>query len=582
MLYEMLTGLCPFKRDTWVETMTAILKEDPPEVDAGPELNRLLRRCLDKNPALRYQSATDLAYALRSLLESAPSDGPVKPVTDVGPAGSRTQRAAWITGLGVILVAATAGIVTMMTRDAGPPTTVEQKSVAVLPFANLTADPEQEYFCDGMAEEVTIALAQVSGLRVVARTSAFAFKGQNQDVREIGRRLNVGAVVEGSVRKVGDRLRITAQLIDTENGLHLWSEKFDRKLEDIFEIQDEISLAVVDTLEVELLGDERAAVVRRPTDNLEAYNACLRGWFHWNSLTPEGFIRSYESFNQAIELDPELAWAYQGLAAWYSTQVWWGELSSEAYVAAFTPIVARMRELEETYLTHQVPAYFDAFIMWDWETADRGHLRALELAPNVADLHVNYAMSLLVRERFDEAVPHLRRTQELDPLSPLWNTWASAWLSWAGLHEEALAGLERAVELHPHHWMPRFAIGLVQMKLGMFEEARANAEMAFEMTGGLSAIATRLAIICYQMGDASRGDEIFTMLQQRAQQTWVPPTLLGWLHLVRGEVDNAYARFDEAARRKDPLIITYRIESPVPIPDDPRFDALSDRLGLPH
>ena len=540
MLYEMTTGLNPFKRDTSAETMTAILKEDPPEVDAEPELKRLLSRCLEKNPNRRFQTAPDLAFALRSQLEDTPSEGSVKPVTDQRP------------------------------------------FVAVLPFANLTGDTDQEYFCDGMAEEIINALAQVSGLRVVARTSAFAFKRQNQDVREIGRRLDVSAIVEGSVRMLGDRLRITAQLIDARDGLHLWSGRFDRTLEDVFEIQDEISLSVVDKLEVELLGREREAVVRRPTDNLEAYNACLRGWYHFNSLTPEGFMRSFEYFNQAIELDPDFAWAYQGVIGWYQPQVWWFELPTEAMLEAVTPLVDKLSEIDESYISCQNRAYMDSVYGWDWAAADEGYRRALEFGPNVPDLHLMVAQNLLMRERFDEAVPHLRKVQELDPLSPLWNTWASAWLSFAGLHDEALAGVERAVELHPHHWMSRFCLSFVQARMGLFEESRTNAELALEMSGGLSRPVAQLAILSYQVGDNVRGSELFVMLQERAERSWVPPTILGWLHLIRGEVDEAYERFAEGARRKDPLITSFRIDSPVSIPDEPRFDALSERLGLPH
>jgi serine/threonine protein kinase len=219
MLYEMLTGCSPFRRDTPADTLAAILSDEPPAISLSgvgvdADLNRLLRRCLDKSPARRFQSASDLAHTLRSLLESTPSDGTVSVLADSCP------------------------------------------FVAVLPFANLTADPEQEYFCEGMAEELINGLAQVSGLRVVARTSAFSFKGRQADMREIGERLNVSAVVEGSVRRAGNQLRINAQLIDARTGLHLWSQRFDRQLEDVFAIQDEISLAVVDQLEVELLGSE--------------------------------------------------------------------------------------------------------------------------------------------------------------------------------------------------------------------------------------------------------------------------------------------------------------------------------------
>jgi serine/threonine-protein kinase len=433
-----------------------------------------------------------------------------------------------------------------------------------------------------MADEIINALAQVRSLKVLARTSSFSFKGRNVDVREIGNRLDVGAIVEGSVRMAGDRLLITAQLIDTSSGLNLWSRKFDRPAEDVFAIQEEISLAVVDNLEVELLGGEREAVTRRPTDNLAAYNACLRGWYHLNSLTPEGFMRSHEYFNQAIKLDPNLASAYLGLIVWYMPQTFWFELPPEALLEAITPLIEKLYEVDDSWMSYGIRGYMATNFEWDWPKADRAFRRALELAPNVAEIHGNYAYSLIARGQFDEAVPHLRRVQELDPISPLWSSFASAWLTYAGLHEEALAGVERAVELHPHDWMPRFCLSYVQARMGRLDEARANVELASEMSGGLAGISGVLAILSYATGDEARGDELFEMLEERSRRTWVPPTLLGSLHLVRGETDAAYERFDEAIRRKDPRIVTFRVDSPVPIPDEPRFDELSERLGLPH
>jgi len=579
VLFELTTGQCPFKRATSAETMTAILNEDPPEIEAEPELDRLLRRCLDKDPARRFQSATDLGFALRSMLEKTPRETPARPMI-------RPRRTApWVRRLavaGALTVVAAVLLVAILNRDSLPFPGVAAKSVAVLPFANLTADPDQEYFCDGMADEIINALAQVSNLKVLARTSSFSFKGQNVDVREIGTRLNVGAIVEGSVRSAGDRLLITAQLIDTSNGVNLWSRKFDRPAEDVFAIQEEISLAVVDNLEVELLGEEREAVTRRPTDNLEAYNACLRGWYYWNQLTPEGYVRSQQYFNEAIELDPNLASAYAGLIASHFPQVVWLELSPEAMLEAVSPLIEKFYEVDDSYLSYEMRGYMAANYEWDWAKADRAFRRALELAPNVADIHGNYAYSLIVRGRFDEAVPHLRRIQELDPLSPLWYTWASGWLAYAGLYDEALAGVEKAVELHPQHWMPRFCLGGLQAGMGRIDEARASLELAYEMSGGLSRVAATIAMLSYGTGDQARGDELFEMLRQRARETWVPPTIFGWLHLVRGEVDEAYASFDEALQRKDPLAVAFRTESPVPIPDEPRFDELSERLGLPH
>jgi len=577
VLFELTTGQCPFKRATSAETMTAILNEEPPKIDAEPELDRLLRRCLDKDPSRRFQSANDLGFALRSMVETTPPEAMARPIV-------RPLRAApWPRRLAVVgmLTVVAAVVVAILNREPLLHTGGIAKSVAVLPFANLTGSSDQEYFCDGMADEITNALAQVSNLKVLARTSSFSFKGRNVDVREIGSRLGVGAIVEGSVRMAGDRLVITAQLVDTANGLNLWSRKFDRPAEDVFEIQEEISLAVVDNLEVELLGREREAVTRRPTDNLEAYNACLRGWYHWNRLTPEGFTLSYDYFTQAIELDPNLASAYAGLIASHFPQVVWFELPPEAMLEAVSPLIEKLYEVDDSYLSHEVRGYMAANYEWDWAKADRAFQRALELAPNVAEIHGNYAYSLITRGRFDEAVPHLRRIQELDPISPLWNTWASTWLVYAGLNDEALDGVEKAVALHPHDWMPRFCLAGVQASMGRVDEARANLELAYEMCGGLSRVAASVAMLSYGTGDDARGDELFEMLRQRARETWVPPTILGWLHLVRGEVDEAYASFEEALQRKDPLAVAFRVESPVPIPDEPRFDELSDRLGLP-
>ncbi len=282
VLYEMLSGIRPFHGESAADTMTAILAKDPAElaslgIGAAPELSRIVMRCLAKTPDGRFQSAPDLAFALKELSTSA--------------------------------VSLSATLLTPVD---------DRPSIAVLPFANLSADPEQAFFCDGMAEEVINALARVEGLRVVARTSSFAFREKQEDIREIGRRLDVRNLLEGSVRRAGDRLRITTQLISVADGSHLWSERFDRRLEDVFAIQDEIALATVEKLEVELLHRERKAIRRHRTANIDAYNLYLEGMYSWNFLTPEGYERSRSSYLAAVEADPQFAPAYVGLAVWYA------------------------------------------------------------------------------------------------------------------------------------------------------------------------------------------------------------------------------------------------------------------------
>jgi serine/threonine-protein kinase len=547
VLYEMLTASRAFERETTAEIMTAILREEPRSfidsgVDIAPGVEKALLRCLEKNPERRFQSAIDLAFALESL-PAVPSDG-AKVVARQDP--------------------------TIETRP----------SVAVLPFANLSADPEQDYFCDGMAEEVINALAQVQGLRVIARTSAFAFKGKHEDVRQIGSALDVSAIVEGSVRKAGDRLRITAQLVDTRDGSHLWSERFDRSLEDVFSIQDEIALAIVENLQVELLGREQAAVVRRPTENLDAYQIFLKAWFHWNQLTKEGYARSLECFQEAIRLDPSFASAYIGLATATLSQCWWGDLAPVDGLAAARPLVSRALELDETIAElHSFQAMIRVFER-DWEAAEEDHLRAIELGPSIAEVHGQWAAQLLMMQRFEECLAEIRLTQKLDPLSPTWNAWTASWTVLAGNHDEGLQCLEAVAAMHPHHWMPHNFLSFHYGLDSRFAEARDEAEKAVELSGHHSSAVTQLACVCFLQNARERGDQLLEMLEQRSRSGYVPPTFLAWVRLARGDPDEAVEQLERGVRGLDPWLALHRFMAPPNSPDDPRVKAVLEGIGL--
>lgn len=544
VLYELVSGKRAFTGKTEVDVLSAILMSTPgPLIESVPAvpapLSGIVERCLEKNPQQRFQSTEDLGFALRSLLTPESVTSGEKARDDESP------------------------------------------SVAVLPFANLSADPEQEYFCDGMAEEIINALAQVTGLRVVARTSAFAFKDQAADIREIGAKLDVGTVLEGSVRKSGDRLRITAQLINVTDGYHLWSERFDRRLEDVFEIQDEISLAIVEKLEVELLGKEQEAVVKRHTENLDAYNAYLQAWFHWNELTPAGYQRSRECFEEAARIDPDYARAYAGLAVWYVSQSWWAELSPQDALAAATPLVQRALELDDTIPeAHGLFGVAWGFFRRQWDAAEKSLVRAVELGPNMAEVHGNYGAFLLVKGRFDEALAEVKLAQRLDPLSPTWSTWTCTWLAFAGERDEGLAGLEKVAAMHPHHWMPHYYLSVLYAQAARLEEARVEAETAVELAGSVSITVAQLAQVCFLVGDKDRGDDHFELLRQRARASYVPPTFLAWIHLARGEADDAFEHLQEAVRGNDPWLIFHRFVSPELRPADARIEALLEGLGL--
>jgi serine/threonine-protein kinase len=388
VLYEMLTGKRPFVGDGDQAVIYSILNDEPESVTshvsgAPPGIAGILVKALAKDPAARYQSAGNLAAdleAMRQRLESDPT----------------------------VVVAA---------EPEAPP------SIAVLPFANMSPDPENDYFGDGLAEELANALAQLPQLRVAARTSAFQFRGKDTDIREIGARLNVGTVLEGSVRKVGSRLRVTAQLISVSDGFHLWSDRYDREMEDVFVIQDEITAAIVGQLKVRLGLALKAPSVRRHTDNLDAYALYLKGLYYWNSLTPEGLRKSRECYEKAIEIDPEYALAHAALSMWHQSLAFWADAPPKEAFAKSRAAAERALEIDETVaMAHNCLAVIHFMHDWNWEKAERGFERTLELDPSSAFGHLNYAFLLTDLARHEDALREIRIAQRLDPLSTVVNT----------------------------------------------------------------------------------------------------------------------------------------------------------------
>jgi TolB-like protein len=350
LLYEMLTGRRAFREQTGSETLVAILRDDPPRptamgVDLPDELDTILFRCLRKDPAVRFQSASDLSFALRMVARGGTGSGP-------------SAAAA---------------------APPGPP------AVAVLPFSNLSADAESEYFSDGITEELIHALARVRGLRVAARTSSFAFKGRNEDARVIGQRLGVTALLEGSVRKAGDRLRITAQLVNAADGYHLWSDTYDRRFSDVFAIQEEIAQAIVSRFRIQFGLDKPVAL--RHSHDPDAYNLYLKGRYFWNRRSQEASRAAIALFERAIEKDPRYALAYAMLADCYIQRQEPGVPHREHLVRA-REASEKALELDDSLAqAHSSMARVRLYLDWDWAGADAGFRRALELEPSYAEAH---------------------------------------------------------------------------------------------------------------------------------------------------------------------------------------------------
>jgi TolB-like protein/lipopolysaccharide biosynthesis regulator YciM len=359
------------------------------------------------------------------------------------------------------------------------------RSIAVVPFVNMSTDPENEYFSDGITEEILNALVKVDGLQVTSRTSSFAFKGKNLDVREIGKLLNVTTVLEGSVRKAGKKVRITAQLINCVDDYHLWSETYDRQLEDIFEVQDEISRKIANQLRAKLTSDDRKEnLVTAPTENLDAYNTYLRGSFFLNSWTPQGAKKAIEYFYKAIEMEKNFSLPYSGLAYSYTML---GAMGQIAPIKAY-PIGKEMAEKalaldNELAESHVAMALIKLFYEWDLDGAEQSLDRAKKINPGSANVYHFYALYFVARGKYEEGIKSIKIALELDPLSLIINQHYAEGLIWIGKLDESLVQLDKTLEMDPNFRPAVENKGWVYIEMGEYEKAIKTFQKFQELTG---------------------------------------------------------------------------------------------------
>jgi adenylate cyclase len=330
-------------------------------------------------------------------------------------------------------------------------------SIAVLPFEDMSPQKDQEYFCDGITEELINALTHVESLKVIARTSSFAFKGKQKDMREIGRKLDVETLLEGSIRKDGKRLRITAQLIKVADGSHLWSEKFDREIEDVFAIQDEISLAIVNHLKIKLLGEEKAAIVVRHTENLEAYNLYLKGNHYCHAATAKGFEKAIEYFNQALQEDTRYAQPYIGIAEviWLST--FFGNVPPNDAYPKLEHYLNKALGISNTLAeAHYVTGLINTYYYWNWKKAELSFKQALQINPNSAYSHIYYSFLLTCTGRHKEAIREAKRAQELDPLSSYINSYVGSAYYYGSQFDRAIEECQMVISINPNYYIAHY------------------------------------------------------------------------------------------------------------------------------
>jgi eukaryotic-like serine/threonine-protein kinase len=460
------------------------------------------------------------------------------------------------------------------------PARARPPAVAVLPFLNLSADPENEYFADGITEDVIAHLSKIRALRVISRTSVMPFKNRMQSLKEIGAKLEATTLLEGSVRRIGDRVRIVAQLIDADTDQHLWAETYDRQLTDIFVIQTDVALQIAAALKAELSVDERARIRKEPTSDLQAYQLYLQGR-HWLvKYTTAAMQRAIVLFERAIARDPEYALAYASVAMAYAEFGEGGALAPDvAYRQAKEAGANALRLDPKLGEVHTTVAYLKMLVDFDWAGAEQEFKRALELSPSSADTYDYYGRMCAGLERYEEAIALQQRAQDLDPLAHRTDV-ANAFLR-AGRYDEAALVVTRALEDDPDYDRAHATLGWVRLKQGMADEGLAELERAVSLAPGNSQWLAQLGEAYALVGRADKAREVLRQLEDRARHTYVSPYHLAFVYTGLGEQERALdlleQAFDEHAGAMYGIKGSFLL---APLRSHPRFRALLKKMNL--
>ena len=457
------------------------------------------------------------------------------------------------------------------------------RSVAVLPLKNLTDDPANEYFSDGITESLITALSRIEGLKVISRGSVFRFKGRETDPREAGKLLGVEAVLEGSVRKDANSVRVLVRLVSVEDGSVLWTgDTYERALGDIFALQDEIARSLAGGLRVRLSGEGERALARRYTGDVEAYELYLKGRFFWNKRSEEGLRKSVEYFERAIARDPGYALAYAGLSDSYAVLNLYGSAQQKDSFPRAKAAAEKALAIDETLAeAHNALAYVLEQYEWDWAGAEREYKRAIELDPNYATAYQYYSEYLALLGRTEESVAHIRRAHELDPLSLIINTEMGYPHFCARRWDEALGYYRKALEIDPGFHFAVFYAARCHVQMGEFEEAIAEARRAVALSGGSALTVAGLGHAYAAAGRKGEARGVLRDLTSRSGRRYVSPYLVATIHAGLGENERALAWLERAYEERDYLLVMLRIDPRLDgLRPDPRFRDLLRRVGL--
>jgi class 3 adenylate cyclase/TolB-like protein/Tfp pilus assembly protein PilF len=584
-------------------------------VNVAARLERLAQPggiCVSRTVRNHVQDKLALAFEDMGerTLKNIPRPVHVFRVVPEGAAAARGSRArlvkarwTWVAAAAVVLLVAAAGAGLWLRSDqrphpseqAGTPATasatpaqapqvpLDKYRIAVLPFVNMSADADNEYFSDGITEELISKLSRLHDLTVIARTSIMQYKETNRSVGQIGHELRAGTILEGSVRKAGDRLRITAQLVDVESEGHLWSEDYDRELTDVFAIQSDVAEHVAEALQLTLKPAEKAQIAKAGTGDVEAYNAYLRGLYHYNTWSKEGLEKSLEYFAQAIARDPAFAKAYAAMAFSYDLLAEYGYLPPDEAFPKVKAAAHRALEIDattaEAYTGLALAANYHDF---DWVRADEGFRRALELNPNSVVTHDWYGVNYLSpMGRHEEAFAHGKRAKELDPLTP----YIRVDLGWSYNHarqyDEAIAECEPILDIDPNFYFTYWCLGFAYWQKGMLEEAIAAYERGVELEPHDLAQNADLAIVYGDAGMDDRAQKILEEYEEKARREYVPPYTLAMGHMAVGDLDSTFEWLEKMYEERSPVLVWMNEHARYDrLRGDPRFQQLLRKIGF--
>jgi serine/threonine-protein kinase len=577
VLYEMVSRRRPFERKTGAEIIAAILNEEPPpltglERSSPSELEQIIRHCLQKKPEERYQSARDLASDLKAI-----TGGGGQAIT--APTIKRRRSVAWLAAALLIVLI---GLGVWLYFSLGRERPID--SLAVLPLINASGDENAEYLSDGITGSLINSLSQLPKLRVMARSTVFTYKGKAVDPRRVGEELKVRAVFTGSLAQRGDTLIVDAELVNAADGSRLWGEQYTHKLADVIAVQEEIARQISDKLRLTLTGDEQQRLAKRHTDNTDAYKLYLRGRHHLTKWSEEDFKQAIEAFKQAIDLDPNYALAWTGLAdAYYSMSNLYlppHEAMPKSRAAAERALAIDQTLAEAHYALATVKAFYD----WDWPAAEREFKRTLELNPGYAPAHPIYGVCLMVMGKTEEALVELKRLRDLDPLSlsiavASVNPFVYAPAP-ARQYDRAIAEYKKILALEPKFPPARYMLGLAHEQKRMFDEAVAEFEKARESENA-PYILGPLGHAYAAAGRRTEAQKILDELQDRAKRENVAALNLALVYAGLGEKDKSFEWLEKGFERKDEEMTYIGVDPRFDgFRSDPRFADLLRRMNL--